>query len=363
MAQRTLEVLESLMSGHEMTPGELDNLVSDKVPEDAHLEYKHGDVLKDKKKAARMLREYVAAFANGAGGILIVGVNAPQDQPWAITGCTAPGGGDLREWASRCLTPIAPYLSPPPCLHVVQNPQGDVLVIAADRSAGLVPCVERDRKLIYYLRIHDQTLPAPDYLVSDLMLGRRRYPYLHITDLKLQHSKSRTVLPDALELDFSLLFTVENEGLSWAESVRLGMVRWTRCATNRPTNHLLSYIEVQTRDEQGGSDICALDHVVSHGSRATMNMEPFSFFDFDTDLVTVPLRTNQYWYTPYTWEAAIYLLSEGAPPVWYQLSLTVNSDLLEFIKQGHTELSSGSQLLQIKRVAGARLVVAWNRTG
>lgn len=111
MAQRTLELLESLVSGREMTPGELDNLVSDKVLEDIHLDYKHGDVLNDKKKAARMLREYVAAFANSAGGILIVGVNAPQDQPWTVTGCTAPGGGDLREWASRCLTQIAPYLS------------------------------------------------------------------------------------------------------------------------------------------------------------------------------------------------------------------------------------------------------------
>lgn len=238
-----------------------------------------------------------------------------------------------------------------------------MLVIATDRSVGLVPCVDRDRKLVYYLRIHDQTLPAPDYLVSDLMLGRRRYPYLHITDLKLQRLKSRIVLPDALELDFSLLFTVENESLSWAESVRLGMVRWTKRPANRPTNHLLSYVEVQTRDEQGGSDICVLDHAVSRGSRATMNMEPFSSFDFDTDLVTVPLRTHQYWYAPYTWEAAIYLLSEGAPPVWYQLSLTVNRDLLEFIQQSHTELSSRSQLLQIKRVAGARPVVAWNRTG
>jgi hypothetical protein len=45
-------------------------------------------------------------------------------------------------------------------------------------------CIEAGRP-VYYFRFHDQTLEAPDYLVTDLILGRREHPYLAIVDFEL----------------------------------------------------------------------------------------------------------------------------------------------------------------------------------
>lgn len=94
MPFRTLELLESLISGHQLSPEELDGLVADQVPEDLFLDYKHGRLLAN-HKAARTMREYLSAFANSEGGVLFVGVD---NQNWEITGCSAPGGGDLAGW-------------------------------------------------------------------------------------------------------------------------------------------------------------------------------------------------------------------------------------------------------------------------
>src|SRR4051794_24625854 len=72
--QRTLDLLQSLMSGHTMTVSELDSLVNDAVPEDLFLDYKHGNEL-NKKEPSLTIRQYMSGFANSEGGILIVGVD------------------------------------------------------------------------------------------------------------------------------------------------------------------------------------------------------------------------------------------------------------------------------------------------
>src|SRR5262245_13828705 len=113
MALRTQEQLESLIAGHAMTPDELDALMNDQVKEDSFIEYKHGDELRDKKKAAATVRQYVSGFANSEGGVLIVGLDA-ESSPWSITDAVAPGGHDLARWASDCLVDMMAHLSPLP---------------------------------------------------------------------------------------------------------------------------------------------------------------------------------------------------------------------------------------------------------
>jgi hypothetical protein len=92
----------------------------------------------------------------------MVGIDALEAEgaDWQVIGCHAPGGGSLTNWASRSLTPIAGYLSPPPVLYEVPSPDGPMLVVAVARAPGLVPCFDRgDRRLLYHLRLDDQTLP------------------------------------------------------------------------------------------------------------------------------------------------------------------------------------------------------------
>src|SRR4051812_12597551 len=126
MAQPTLEFLETAMSGQAIPASAIDDLVTNRVREDSFLDYKHGNELA-KKDAPATIRQYMSGFANSAGGVLIIGVD---EQTWTITGCTASGGSDLAEWASRCLTPIAPYFSPLPRFQVVPHPNGNVLIAA-----------------------------------------------------------------------------------------------------------------------------------------------------------------------------------------------------------------------------------------
>jgi hypothetical protein len=134
--QRTNELLEALLSRvltNEEIVDEIDGLIRDLIDEDIHLDYKHGDALADRRAANELIREYVGGFANSAGGTLMVGID---EDNWQVTGCQAPGGGSLTNWASRSLTPIAGYLSPPPVLYEVPHPDGPVLVAAVARAPG-----------------------------------------------------------------------------------------------------------------------------------------------------------------------------------------------------------------------------------
>lgn len=350
---RTSELLESLMAGHQMTPSELEDLIKIPVTEDLFLEYKHGKLL-TRKDAAQSVREYLSGFANSAGGILVIGVD---EATWSITDCTAPGGENLAEWASRCLAPIAPYFSPLPRFQVVKHSDGDVLIASTDRSLSLVPCVQAG-ELVYFLRFHDQTLKAPEYLVSDILLGRRQRPHFHIRDFDLAECEPRQEPQSgAYDLYFSPAFVCENHSLFRSDFVRLGIISWVKhpLGGNILSNHLLSYVEIRDLDKGWYSG----SSVLVHTERLFPGIGPFDVGVFNTiETHVIPLRLNNRWYTPYTWRAAAYLMTDEAPPVWYQLSMEVNNGMLGRAR-ANVPLASYGDLLEVKRVHGERPVVEW----
>jgi len=351
---RTSELLESLIAGEQVSPSVLDELISRPVPEDLFLEYKHGNLLLAQREASRTIREYLSGFANSAGGILVVGVD---ESTWSITGCSAPSGEDLAEWASRCLTPIAPHFSPLPRFQVVQHSDGDVLIASTDRSLGLVPCVEAGQ-LVYYLRLHDQTLRAPEYLLSDILLGRRQQPYLRIAacDFAKLGTQSHAESGE-YDLLFSPVFTCENDSLFRPDYIRVGIVSWSKHSVGRGSlsNHLLSYLDVRDVDEQRYSGPCYLVHT----SKVFPGTGPFDVGALrEIGEYTVPLRVHHQMYIPYISKAAIFLMSDESAPVWYQLSVAVNSDLLQRL-QSKAGLSTLSGFLKVKRMIGERPVVEW----
>jgi len=300
-ATTTRELLESVLRGDQLAPERLDELADHNVNEDLHLDYKDGAVLKDAKAASRMLREYIAAFANSDGGLLLVGM---EDKTRKITGCGAPGNATLDGWAASCLTDLAPYLSPPPRLQVVHHKMGDVLVVAQARAPRLVPLAVNGR-VAYYLRLHDQTLRADDYLVSDLLVGHRQRP-----DFKVETSLAKNSEPNF----FGVKVAVENVGLSWADEVHAGVIGFSGNVGREPGPELLKYLDV--RDACDGVRLC---HVVtSLCSMAPFYMpregcpddgHPESIFSFPPSL-----------HYPYAgWFGALYLLARGSPPIWFQL--------------------------------------------
>ena len=358
MSTETLKLLDQLNEGQQMSQIELDEFLSKHHSEDLYLEYKHGGELTDRRKAARTIRQYLSGFANSEGGVLFVGVD---ETSWSVASQPALGGGDLAQWASRCLDPIAPYFSPVPRFSIVKHERGDVLIASTARSLGLVPCLE-EGKIVYYFRFHDETLEAPEYLVSDLLLGRRQGPYLHITKAELTLRSDLNLTDAESNLVITPRFEVENGSPSWAEATRLGMVSladrhpsWERGLSS----YLLRYIDVKEPDRKRFGKCSPVYSSISG------RLEPF---EVAADMIfpehRSPLWKYQHRYTPYNWKAALYVMAQGIHPSWYQLCLVINEELVRILEQNapgaSTCVSSGSSFVELRRLSGERPVVAWD---
>ena len=335
-----------------MTPAELDNLLNNQVAEDLYLDYKHGNLLNNSRPAATTIRKYMSGFANSDGGILIIGVD---ESNWSVTGATAPGGRDLAQWAARCLTPIASYFSPIPRFQVINHPDGNVLVATTARSLGVVPYTEAGQ-IVHYFRIHDQTLKAPEYLVSDILLGRRRQDYMQITGLDLRYIQTYLDEHNKYWLHFSPVLLVENQGLLRGKIVRVGIVSLVKERNSLLlSNHLLSYINVTDHsiDPFGSFGPC------SHEIQTVDVIEPFCVGRFGGyGNYKIPISMNGTFITPYIWKAAVYLTSEDSAPLWYQMNLTVSGDLLELRQNNDTIHSQdASPFYNIEPLVGSQPTV------
>lgn len=178
--------------------------------EGLHLDFKHGDELRDRRKCAATLRQYASGFANTDGGILVIGVSdgdVENGTPRSVTQTSRPGGRPLHEWARNVLTELGPYLQPPPRIQTVSIEGADVLVVATSRSANLTPCVQSGQ-LAYYFRIADAMPRVPDCLVADFLLGRRAHPLISVQSARVA---TRPFEGQGMQLVFA--FDLANEGL------------------------------------------------------------------------------------------------------------------------------------------------------
>jgi hypothetical protein len=332
-ALRPKELLELLLEGNPLTPDELEQFIREHRDEDQYFDCKDGAITTPtrRKEGSQIIRKWMSGFANSDGGILIVGVNEPNDknEPRKIAPCEARIGEQTpEEWATRCLLAMAGSFSPPPRFQTIQHPQGPVLTIAVARAPALVPCVDAG-ELKYFLRIHDSTVEAPAYLITDLVLGRRQHPIL---DLHPPTTEVRThVLPVGSAADrisvqrVSFRFSVENLSLATADEVRIGVISWslmegsTREGLNR---HLRLHLEIADLESADISiqDVVRSESCVIHRSSppsggGTMPLAPFQIgpessrigpFYFPCE---IPLKVS----------CAVYVLSKSAPLTWFQL--------------------------------------------
>lgn len=315
MPLRSIELLEKILAGEDITVTDVDQLVSEKVIEDLYLDYKHGNELLDRKKASQTIRQYVSSFANSSGGVLIIGVD---EQNWQVTGYSIGKSDDLAMWASRCLTPIASYFSPPLIFQVVKHPQGDVLICAVARSIGLVPTMEGG-EISHYFRFHDQTLnnktlKAPEYLITDIVLGRRNRPFLTITEITISHiSAKNDDHLNMLNIYVEPKIVIENQSLHKASEVRVGVIGWTNDTTALRLaigNNLASYLDIKPSDMFGHPYTMKIQHF----SRRENKIEALSVLECESFAqFYIPRRVLNTWYT-YSWKGAIYIISEEIPP-------------------------------------------------
>lgn len=340
----TKELLEILLEGHSLTSGELDSVIAD-FEEGQYLEFKDGKITRqgERKVGGRVIRQYVSAFANAEGGTLVIGVS---DNPREVSPCTAPGDATLKKWVDSILLDMAPFLVPSPRVQIVSHENGSVLVIAVARASQLVHCTEAGETQ-YFLRFHESTKRFPDYLLSDLLLGRRQQPIL---DLSVRPALDHLALVPGPIRSLAFYFSVENAGLVAAEQVQVGMIGWTLKQPSIPINkHLLTHLDV----EEVSSD-WQLKHLVVQpsGGELTFFLPPFA-------RNTKALPTEKYIFPASSpmlqISAAAYVLAKAAAPIWFEFSFTYQSD--------GVSQDDWIQNCEIRRVIGRRPQVSVKAKG
>jgi hypothetical protein len=308
------QLLEKMLEDGGLDEKDLLQLVQ--LPEETHyVDFKHGALLDDPKKAAATVRQYVTGFANANGGLLIIGVSDGKGDPQGrqFTNVNPPGRQALGSWADSALAPVSSGFSPFPRIQVLNIQGHDVLLIAVDRAPVLIPCNDQ-----YWLRFGESTRAMAPYLVSDLLLGRRSHPLLELSELpggSYSSAGEDSVRWFAFELD--------NVGLVPAAGIVVGMLTWAmspvRAEHGRAAPaHLLRYIDVRGKP--------ALDYGASlMPIHATTAKDRFALPAFAHSKVPA----LQVLATPGGAEVAVrsalYVVAEGHPPDWYQFDWVLPS--------------------------------------
>lgn len=224
------DLLRHVLRGEKLAPADLDHVLA-VAKEDVHLDYKSGAILdKDKGRDEPgrprtfhgKVKKHVAGLANADGGVLIVGVGDPQHVGSGgvrkVDGCKG-SAEELVGKVKEAVKELRPYLSGHTPIHAVEHPDGLVLVVGVDRGDSRILVVESGRTL-HYLRLHDSTTHAPEYLVEDLVLGRWRQPELQVWGYFVPEECVHD------EIRGTVTIAIDNVGLAWADEPRIGLISY-----------------------------------------------------------------------------------------------------------------------------------------
>jgi len=229
--------VEAVLRGNAITEDDLKKLIDLEVREGQRIEYKSEgwtDKTKDKNRKTgkgkpRSLQarvaKYMAGFANGTGGVLVVGVAEEKDgtrdngKPERLDPIPEDRRDLVAEQVKQGLLKLKGQLPRiESACFVDASTGGFYVVVGVQRASRLVQVAEPDH-LMFYLRVHDTTTYAPDYLAADLFLGRRQQP----VSRAVEASASNRKLANSPS-DLRPRVTFENVGLAWMEHPRAGFI-------------------------------------------------------------------------------------------------------------------------------------------
>lgn len=332
------ELLDGLLEDNDLLPTELDAFIVAVKKEDLFLDYKDGKHTKKPARCRQMIREWVSGFANAEGGVLVLGVS--EDEPRRISPCQRVGTEELDVWAQKVLSDMVGFFSPQPRFRVVRHPHGEVLLIAVARAPQLVPCIE-SRETKYFLRFHDSTREIPAYLISDLVLGRRRHAALtlglenvrwqwrafgadgKLNSLRLTGGRdiSKTLMRESHPaMMLRLTFVLENSSLVVAEDIELGLIGWSLSMSTSSTisSHVQAYVDAGEAPSWTRGPLRWRLEQVSNRSQgvAVSRLGPFDRLPLQyIDSFLIPELE------PAIFQAGVYLMPAGSPPTWFQLAV------------------------------------------
>lgn len=350
--------IEKALRNGGLEESDLMELVDLKVPEDLRIEYKEAAwCAKDHRRRTgrghpsalkARVSKYVAGFANAAGGVLIIGLKEIRDDDGqftavepdpvtenlsAVTQAVKSGLGDLH-----------PFLPRAHAFHTVPADGGGCyFVLAVDRSIQAVPCHESGH-LVYFLRLHDSTVSAPDYLAADLFLGRRRVPVVEVVQqltVSTQRHRGRTVV----EMGFSL--QLRNVGLTWLDQPRVGIVGYTENKQGTVLHDQLRRELLLRYAPYGISDPRILGLKVKP-KELEAGIGPYDSF-------TVATWRNPFLLDLYSeqilWGGALYIVGRNQIPLWFQL--------IVLIRKGDESLGWALPCGELAPVAGVHTGPLW----
>lgn len=337
------QTLERLLDGERLTAVDLDTLIKTQPQEDESLDYKNGLLTKDRDEARKIVRRWVSGFANATGGVLVLGVS--EAKPRTVTGCTRIGGQPLDEWAARVLQDMAGYFSPQPQIQVIAHSAGEVLVIGVARAPGLVQCVE-SRELKYYFRIGESTVEATDYLIADLVLGRRNHPYFDVscTRLDLLPTQIRPMTSGAVYhgLEVRIEVRLDNESLVTAKRIQVGIVGWSiERDEPRVSRQLKGYVDAEVAPNLQLADAPPW-RLYAGPPEVPAEARALSYVGATVGRLTVPHLAAKL-------TCGLFVLPEGHPPSWFTAEIEIPAE------------PSTTGKVQIQPTQRATL--RWSRTG
>ncbi len=183
------------------TKKEIDDLVTNRVPEDIHLDYKRSDAIENGKKSE--IGKDVSAFANSDGGLIIYGVEEQGHFPVRID-----DGVDhrlfTREWLDQVIrTNISPPLSDVRIAQIPLSPDRSIYAVSVPKSfRGPHQAPSKH----YYKRYNFHSAPMEDYEINDVRQRRRIVQSLVHVDIQSR-------------LGVLIYLVVSNKGNATAEDV------------------------------------------------------------------------------------------------------------------------------------------------
>ena len=325
------KIWEHVIGGNRLTADNIDEFLKSKVQEDLHLDYKGRGFFDGKNDPGFELRKYAAGFANADGGVLILGIRErsnkdgkpdPEHRGPRIDGC--PTDPDPEKWAADTLKPIAPQLGAPARIHTVTHGEHTLLVVAVQRAPNLVPLVHKSRAA-YFLRIGHQTPQVEDYLVADLVLGRRVHPRLTLNAQVWNFIDAE----GGQYSNLTIICNATNESLVWIENATSYLVGYgSKWATLRsPPAALRRFLRIEDAD-RWPIDLTMSDAGVGH-------LAPFATAEL---VFTVPVQ-KVFNKVHYRWRGVVFVVPRNSEPVLLQLACIVKDTTLDLYE--HQQLDLG----------------------
>lgn len=351
----TRELLELLLEDGPLTFDELKEFVARHPREDLFLDYKDGKLLATPKDARQTVRRWVSGFANADGGVLVLGINDEPGRPRDVSPCIDRiGSEELDTWTSKALAEMEGYFSPPPRLRRIATAPGrEILLIAVARAPQLVPC-RVGAEVKYYLRFHDSTPEVPPYLISDLVLGRRRHPTLVpvFEEAQFRYEQGETHLSTAGHLTLTL--ALENASFVFADDVEAGVVGWT--FTDRPieplSRHLRAHVDVEHPQTPESFQWQLMCFPSKSSGRSGQHLAPFDRHTWTLGGFRLPRSRSKHQgfplEKPMLFSCGLYVLAADSAPAWFQVDVTI-ADL---------PIDSSNRRMRLPRgyIASSRLV-------